>query len=111
MMKVKHRLFLSLAPSEQKLLLKVMEDEASRALFDSQKEMQIIWLKMMCIALHRLGLPEDQILIALGTWRALYRKNSRFNGEEEQSAWLAEELAKVFPNGFPEQVVQDFKKL
>ena len=110
-MKVKHRLFLSLAPSEQKLLLKVMEDEASRALFDSQKEMQIIWLKMMCIALYRLGLPEDQILIALGTWRSLYRKNSKFSGEEEQTAWLTEELSKVFPDGFPEQLVQDFKKL
>ena len=110
-MKVKHRLFLELAPSDQKKLLKIMEDEASRALFESQAEMQIIWLKMMCIALYRLGLSQDQILIAIGSWRSLYRKNSRFNGEEEQSAWLSAELAKVFPNGFPEQVVQDFKKL
>lgn len=110
-MRVKSRLFLELAPSDQKKLLKIMEDEAERALFESQADMQIVWIKMMCIALYRMGLSQDEILMAVGTWRSLYRKNSKFSCEEEQKAWLSEEMGKIFENGFPEQIVQDFKKL
>lgn len=110
-MDVKCKQFKQLVPSDQRKIIEAITKQYEEDLFNDLAEAQIKWIKMMCIALYRLELSQDQILIALGSWRQLYRKNSRFNGEEEQAAWLAEELAKVFPDGFPEQVVQDFKKL
>ncbi|MBO5664251.1 MAG: hypothetical protein J6R95_05675 [Bacteroidales bacterium] len=110
-MDVKYKLFKQLAPSDQRKIIEAITKQYEEDLFNDLAEAQIKWIKMMCIALYRLGLPQDQILIALGSWRSLYRKNSKFSGEEEQSAWLTAELEKVFPDGFPEQVVQDVKKL
>ena len=110
-MDVKHKLFKQLVPSDQRKIIEAISAQYEKELFEDLAETQITWIKMNCIAMYRSGLSEDQILIVLGTWRSLYRKNSKFSGEEEQTAWLSAELAKVFPNGFPEQVVQDFKKL
>lgn len=110
-MKVKSRTFDTLTASEQNRLLKAMEEEANRAVFESQADMQIIWLKLMCIALHRAGRTEEEIMIALGNWRRLYRQNSKIQTEAEQSEWLNRELADIFPNGIPEDYLQGLKKL
>lgn len=110
-MKVKSRTFDGLTASEQKRLLKAMEDEANRVLHESEADMQIIWLKMMCIALARAGRSEDEILLALGNWRNIYRKNSKLASEAEQAEWLNKELSSIFTKGFPQDFVEDFKKL
>lgn len=110
-MNVRNKQFSKMTKADQDKMIAAITKQYYQDLFEDEANMQIKWIKMMCIGLYRSGHTQDEILIAIGQWRSLYRQNSRFNSDKEQEEWLAEELAKVFPDGFPEQVVQDFKKL
>ena len=100
--------FNQLSKNEQERILKKMEE----AMDDEIVEAQFIWLKMGCAILHSIGLTESQILQFLGSWKMMYRSNSRFKDKEEQSAFLDARMAEIFgEGGFPEEYMQSMRDI
>lgn len=86
------------------------------AIFDRLDEelctAQIIWIKMGCCALAENGSSVDEIILWIGAWKRLYRANSRFKNQAEQTAFLDKRMKAIFgEDGFPEDFVQSFREI
>lgn len=104
--------FKDLPKREQDRLYACMEECVRQNVFNEEADMQINWLKIACINLRDMGFTEDQMLMFIGSWKNLYRKNSRMRTKEEQQNWLNEEMKVCFPNtGFPTEQVESMKKV
>ena len=100
--------FYSLSKSEQDRILKQMEDTMDNELCLAQ----FIWIKMACSILHDMGLDKDDIIVFIGSWKRMYRANSRLHTKEEQDAFLNPRMAKIFgEGGFPEEFMQSMKEI
>lgn len=79
----------------------------AEAMVEDEIKLQKIWLKMACIALHNNCEADEEMCLAfLVAWKRLYHRTAKFNSEPEQTAWLERELAKIFPNGYPDAWVE-----
>lgn len=89
-----------LKPSEQKRIIetcnKAVEDEVFNRLDDEIVQAQIIWIRMAVINLHQCGIDNDKIIEFLGSWRSIYRANSRIKTEEGQKEWLDKKMKEIF---------------
>ena len=100
--------FSQLSKNEQDRILKHMEDAMDNELCEAQ----FIWIKMACAILHNLGLDESQITQFLGSWKMMYRANSRLKDKAEQDAFLDARMAAIFgEGGFPEEFMQSMKDI
>ena len=100
--------FSQLRKSEQDRILKQMEDTMDEELCQAQ----FIWIKMACAILHTLGHPESEILQFLGSWKMMYRANSRFKDKAEQDAFLDRRMNEIFgEGGFPEEFMLSLKEV
>ena len=97
-----------LTPGERQRI----EDAIYDRLDEELCQAQFIWLKMACAILHNLGLDESQITQFLGSWKMMYRANSRFKDKAEQDAFLDARMADIFgEGGFPEEFMQSLKEI
>ena len=102
------KVFNQLTKNEQKRIL----NELELAMDNELCEAQFIWIKMACAILHDVGLNESQITQFVGSWRMMYRANSRFKDKDEQTEFLNERMVEIFgEGGFPEEFMQSFKKI
>lgn len=102
------RAFNQLSKNEQDRIMKALEE----LIDDTLCEAQFVWLKMACCILHDMGLYKDDILIFVGNWKQMYRKNSRIKDKAEQDAYLNPKLDEIFgEGGFPEDFVQSMKEI
>lgn len=100
--------FNQLSKNEQERILKRMEDTMDNELCEAQ----FIWIKMACAILHNLGLAESQITQFIGSWKMMYRANSRFKDKAEQDAFLDARMADIFgEGGFPEEFMHSMKDI
>ena len=100
--------FSQLRKSEQDRILKHMEDAMDEELCQAQ----FIWIKMGCCILADMGKTESEITQWVGGWKRLYRANSRFATQDEQSAFLDKRMAEIFgEGGFPEEFMQSLKEI
>lgn len=100
--------FKHLTKNEQDRILRAMEDAMDNMLCDAQ----IVWLKMACCILSKLGLSKDDILVFVGNWKMMYRKNARIKDKAEQDAFLDPQLCEIFgEGGFPEEFVESMKEI
>ena len=96
--------FSQLRKSEQNRIYDAMDEELCQA--------QFIWIKMACCILHDIGLDESAITQFIGSWKRLYRANSRFKTKAEQDAFLDRRMAEIFgEGGFPEEFMQSLKNI
>jgi hypothetical protein len=85
-----------------------MEDAMDEELCQAQ----FIWIKMGCCILADMGKTESEITQWVGGWKRLYRANSRFATQDEQSAFLDKRMAEIFgEGGFPEEFMQSLKEI
>jgi hypothetical protein len=102
------KVFNQLSKNEQTRILQKMED----AMDDELCLAQFVWIKMACSILHDLGLTESQITQFIGSWKMMYRANSRFKDKAEQDAFLDKRMAEIFgEGGFPEEFMQSMKDI
>jgi hypothetical protein len=100
--------FSQLRKSEQDRILKRMEDTLDEELCQAQ----FIWIKMGCSIWHDMGKTESEITQWLGGWKRMYRANSRFATQEEQTAFLDTKMTEIFgEGGFPEEFMQGLKDI
>ena len=100
--------FNQLSKNEQERILKRMHDTMDEELCQAQ----FIWIKMACAILHSLELTESQITQFIGSWKMMYRANSRFKDKAEQDAFLDARMAEIFgEGGFPEEFMQSMKDI
>lgn len=100
--------FSQLRKAEQDRLLKHMEDAMDNELCEAQ----FIWIKMGCCIWHDMGKTESEITQWLGGWKRMYRANSRFATQEEQTAFLDAKMDEIFgEGGFPEEFMLSLKDI
>lgn len=89
-----------------------IEDAICDRLDEELCQAQFVWIKMACSILHDMGLYEDDIIIFIGSWKRMYRANSRLHTKAEQDAFLDPRMAAIFgEGGFPEEFVQSMKEI
>lgn len=104
----------SLPKKEQEAIKNMLAEEFNKKLNEvinhEEAEMQKIWLKYACIALHEVfGFGENRCLSFLGTWRRIYKTNSKFKTDAEQNAWIDERIDKIFKGGYPSKFIDSFE--
>ena len=104
----------NLPKKEQEAIRNMLAEEFNKqveaAINHEEAEMQKIWLKYACIALHDIfGFGESRCLSFLGTWRRIYKKNSKFKDKAEQDAWIGERIDKIFKSGYPSEFIDSFE--
>lgn len=94
-----NKLYMQLAPSEQEkikaLYSKDLEGENNKYLAKVQKNM----LMLQCIAMDRAGVPVEQSLLVLANMKEVYRLNSKILTDDQQQAWLRNEMDRIFGEG------------
>ena len=104
------RSFNSLPKKEQEAIKEMLSERLEQIVNQEEAKMQKIWLKYACIALHEVfGFGEARCLSFLGTWRRIYKTNSKFKTEEEQTAWIDERINKIFKDGYPSKFIDSFE--
>lgn len=99
----------TLPPIEKRAIENLVKEEAYKIVDRENDEMQEIWIKLSCILLHDMGLTEDELLQYIAGWKRMYRRNERCGNKDEQTAWLAREMERCFPSGFPQMRIDDMK--
>ena len=77
-----------------------------------EAELQKVWLKIMCIAMHEEhSRGQERNLRTLRRWKRLYAKVERMKGKGERDAWLDAEISKIFrKGGYPTEWVDRLEK-
>ena len=77
-----------------------------------EAELQKVWLKIMCIAMHEEhGHGQERNLRTLRRWKRLYAKVERMKGKGERDAWIDAEISKIFrKGGYPNEWVDRLEK-
>lgn len=105
----------NLPKSEQEAIKNMLAEEFNKQLNEAinreEAQMQKVWLKYGCIASNIAhGHGEMRCLSWLGTWRRIYKTNSKFKTEEEQKAWIDERINKIFKSGYPSEFIDSFEE-
>ena len=97
-----------LPPSEKQKIAEVKENEINKYFAKLQN-----WLMLACIVLHNsFGFGKDRCLLFLANWREVYRINSKFKSEAEQSAYLTGEMEKIFgKGGYPHEYIDKLEEM
>ena len=95
--------FSQLPQHEKEKINQIMAEEVIKQVLHSEAELQKIWLQYACIVLHdSFGFGSKRLLAFLGNWRAMYRTNSKLDGEGKQTEYLKAEMARIFgKDGYP----------
>lgn len=105
-----------LKQSEQKRIIdicnKSVSDEVCKRLDDEIIRAQTIWIRMAVINLHQCGIDKDKIIEFLGSWKSIYRINSRMKSEAEQSEWVDKKVQEIFgDDNFVSDFIETLKKI
>lgn len=105
--------FTTLPPREKEIINEVMTQEVLKQVIHEEAEIQKIWLKMACIVLHNnFGFGKKRCMLFLANWREMYRQNSKIEGREEQEAFLATEIDKIFrKGGYPKEYIDKLEEM
>lgn len=104
--------FLSLPTKEKEIINRVMTDEVNRLVNAEEAQMQKIWIQMACIILHNnFNFSKDDLMMFVGGWKSVYRKNVRVGGKKEQDEWIKAEITKIFDGEYPYEWVDSLEEL
>ena len=98
--------YLNLPKKEKEAIDKTIVKYITDQVNHEEAELQKIWLQYACIVLNRaFGFGEKRLITFIGNWKRMYRDNARFEGKDEQTAYLKEHMDKLFPNGYPYEFI------
>ena len=108
--------FNQLKPSEQKRIIetcnKAVTEEVYNRLDDEIIKAQTIWIRMAVINLHQCGIDKEKIIEFLGSWRSIYRTNSRLKTASNQTEWLDKKMKEIFgDDDFISDYIETLKKI
>ena len=105
--------FLALPQSEKDKINEAMTEEVQRQVDKDYCKLQRIWLKFACIVLNKsFGFGKRRAMLFLANWREMYRVNTTLKTEAEQTAYLEEEMARIFrKEGYPESFVDKLEEI
>lgn len=108
-----HKSWFRLPEYEREAIKEDLAEKFNERLDEEEKEMQVTWIKMLCILLHELfGFGEIRLLRVIAYWKRLYARNKRYKTAAERDAWLDAEMKKLFPKcGFPDVRIQEMKDM
>lgn len=99
--------FLSLPQKEKEIISNLVEKQINETVDKEEAEIQRIWLQYACIVLHdAFGFGKDRLMMFLGNWKKIYRKNSSFKNDIEQQQFLDSKIKKVFKDDYPDDFVK-----
>lgn len=100
--------YLSLPVKEKKIISDLMEQTLNDTIDREEDLIQKIWLQWACIVLHEgFGFGKDRLMMFLGNWKKMYRKNRTFKDDIEQKKYLDEKIKKIFKDEYPTDFVND----
>ena len=108
----KRRSYLMLPPKEKKAMdeaiVKFIEDRVNH----EEAELQKIWIQLACIILHdTFGMGQKRLLLFIGNWKRIYKRNQRLGSKEAQDAFLKAEMDKIFgEDGYPYDFIDSLEK-
>lgn len=102
-----------LPESEKKKINDIYLDAANRIanqMIDKEEaKLQKLWLKFACIVLHNgFHFTKEDCMVFLADWRQIYRKNARFETEQEQTSFMDEHLT-FFDGEYPTEFVDSLE--
>ena len=99
--------YLSLPQREKKIISDLMEKTLNDTIDREEAEIQRIWLQYACVVLHdAFGFGRHRLMMFLGNWKKIYRKNRTFKDDIEQQQFLDERINKIFKNDYPDDFVK-----
>ncbi len=105
--------FLSLPQREKDLINEVLTEEVQKQVDKNYAELQKLWLQFACIILNKsFGFGKERLLLFLGAWREMYRYNNKIPNKSEQTAFLTEELDRIFGvGGYPSKYIDKLEEM
>lgn len=98
--------YLNLPDREKKIISDLMAQKVNDTIDAEEDLIQKIWLQWACIVLHEtFGFGKMRLMMFLGNWKRMYRKNRTFKTDKEQQKYLEEKLNKIFRNEYPHDFV------
>ena len=96
-----------LSQRDKDIINQVMTDEVYKQVDHNMVELQKIWLQYACIVLHNnFGFGKERCLLFLANWREVYRHNNTLQNKAEQTAYLTEEMNRIFgEGGYPKEFI------
>lgn len=102
----------SLPESEKRKITEMVSERVLEIVDHEEAQMQKIWLKLACIVLHDgFGFGEQRLLTFLGNWKRIYKKNAKCKTDAEQSAWIGEQIDRIFKDGYPTEFIDKFEEI
>lgn len=105
--------YIFLPKHEKKAIEKMVEDEVNRILSEEEVVLFTQFTKMMCIVLHDYEpdpFGEHRLTRVIGNFRMLHRKFRNVKTAKEVNEALEKEMARIFPNGFPQEYVESLQR-
>ena len=96
----------SLPQKEKQIITDLMSQTVNDTIDREEDLIQKVWLQWACIVLHEaFGFGKDRLMIFLGNWKKMYRKNRTFKTDAEQQQFLAEKIEKIFKGEYPQDFI------
>lgn len=101
-----------MSPSDRKMIAKYYTGQMYNGMDKENERVQEVMIKGGCIIGAQLfGLTEEQLLAYIAEWKRFYRRLERLKTQEEQDAWLDEQMKECFPTcGFPQFRIDELKR-
>ena len=98
--------WLSLPQKEKQIISDLMNKTVNDTIDAEEDLIQKIWLQWACIVLHEtFGFGKKRLMLFLGNWKRMYRKNRTFKDDIEQQKYLDEKIKKIFGNDYPQDFI------
>ena len=96
----------TLPQKEKQIITDLMSQTVNDTIDREEDLIQKVWLQWACIVLHEaFGFGKDRLLIFLGNWKKMYRKNRTFKTDTEQQQFLAEKIEQIFKGEYPQDFI------
>lgn len=101
-----------MSPSERLRIAKYYTEQMYNGMDKENERVQEVMIKANCIYKYKYeGATEEQLLQYVAEWKRFYRRLERMKTQEEQDAWLDEQMKECFPTcGFPQFRIDELKR-
>ncbi len=101
-----------MSPSDRKMIAKYYTGQMYNGMDEENERVQEVMIKGGCIIGAQLfGLTEEQLLAYVAEWKRFYLRLERLKTQEDQDAWLDEQMKEFFPTcGFPQFRIDELKR-
>jgi hypothetical protein len=101
-----------LPPKEKEAIDKAIVEFIEKQVNHEEAELQKIWIQLACIILHEtFGMGQKRILLFIGNWKRIYKRNMKLGSKEAQDEFLKAEMDKIFgKDGYPYDFIDSLEK-